>query len=151
MRARGFSLAFLLSAVLFVVSAANAGAATVGSWTKTCVAPNWMTGVLEAVPDVNVSDPTSGFWGFTSKQPGGHWLTQYNLARISTPLSTPTVLIFLFYHECAHAQFNSSDEGVADCQGLAAMSHDMPVTPSMIAEIRAVYNSLGRPFPSGPC
>ena len=129
----------------------NANAATVGNWSKTCIAPNWMTGVPEPVPDMNVNNPAVPFWGFTSKQPGGHWLTQYNYAKIFGPASTPNVLIFLFYHECAHAQFNSADEAVADCGGLNAMKQDMAVTSSMIAEITAAYNSVGRPFPSGAC
>ena len=126
-------------------------AASLPGWSKTCVAPNWMTGVPETVPDMNINDPSLPFWGFTSKQPGGRWLTQYNLARIATPLATKSVLMFLFFHECAHAQFNSADEGVADCQGLAAMRRDMTVTDAMIGEIRAAYASVGRPFPSGPC
>jgi len=35
--------------------------------------------------------------------------------------------------ECSHARFNTSDEHVADCQGLVAMAQDMSVTPSIIA------------------
>jgi hypothetical protein len=127
-----------------------ASAAVVGSWSKTCYAPNWITGESEAVTETNVNDPYKTFYGFTSRQPGGHWLTQYNLARIGTQ-TPPDVLIFLFYHECAHARFNTSSEAIADCQGLKAMNEDIGVTSRIVAEIRETYASVGRPFPSGPC
>ena len=143
------TLALFFVCLASIVS--NAQAATVGSWSKTCVAPNWMTGAPVVVPDTNVNDPSSPFWGFTSRQPGGNWLTQYNVAKISGPMATRAVLIFLFFHECAHAQFNSADEGIADCRGLEALRRDMPVTDSMIQEITAAYASVGRPFPSAPC
>ena len=141
-----------IAATFFVWAATTeARAASLPGWSKTCVAPNWITGAPEQVPDMNTNNPFSQFWGFTSRQPGGGWLIQFNLARIAGPLATPAVLKFLFYHECAHAQFNTADEGIADCQGLAAMRRDMRVTKAMIAEITAVYASVGRPFPSGPC
>jgi hypothetical protein len=139
---------FLLLLVFSVLSLSRAQAATVGSWSKVCVAPNWITGIPEPVADMNINDPSQNFWGYTSQQSGGKWLTQYNLARIA---GTQNVLIFLFYHECSHAQFKTASETVADCQGLKAMGKDINVTPQIINEIKQAYASVGRPFPSGPC
>ncbi len=149
-RATGFLLFMLPFCSGLVATALDA--ATVGPWSKTCIAPNWITGAPEPVQEMNISQPGAPFWGFTSKQPGGHWLTQYNLFLLAQPAATPDVLIFLFYHECSHARFNTPDEHTADCQGLSAMAQDMGVTPSILGQITAAYASVGRPFPSGgPC
>jgi hypothetical protein len=102
----------VIAGLLSIVSFSRANAATVGQWSRTCTAPNWITGVPEAVPDSNINNPNMNFWGLTSKLPGGHWMTQYNLAKIT---AGPDVMIFLFYHECSHAKFNSTSETVADC------------------------------------
>src|SRR3954468_17675035 len=98
----------LLLPVLFVASLSSMKAATVGSWSKVCIAPNYITHVLQPVPDINVNEPASDFWGFTSRQPNGTWLIRFNLAQINT--TNPDVLIFLFYHECSHAMYNSESE-----------------------------------------
>lgn len=127
-----------------------AEAATLPGWSRTCYAPNWMTGVVQPVPDYNVPD-LGGYWGFTSRAPGGRWLIRYSYAKISGYGATRAVLQFLYYHECAHARFNTSDERVADCEGLRAMRADVGLTPSQFAEIAATYARVGRPFPSGPC
>jgi len=140
----------VLSAVLSITALASfADAATVGSWSKTCVARNSITGIPEPVAEMNINDPSLGFFAFTSKLPNGGWLTRYNLALAQTVPSD--VLIFLFYHECAHAQVPTASEAVADCVGLRSMQSDMTVTPAMIADITRAYAARGRPFPSGPC
>lgn len=149
--ATSLCIAVAVSIVLFV-SLTKTHAATVGSWSKSCLAPNWMTGAMEQVFEANVHAPGSPFWGFASRQAGGRWLIQYNTARIFGPVSTRAVLIFLFYHECAHAQLNNPDERAADCHGLAKMREDMDVTPAMLAEISKAYASVMRAFPTGgPC
>lgn len=148
--ARSVWLALMLAATT-LPKVDRAEAASVGAWSKTCTAPNWQTGVPEPAQEMNVDAPAATYWGFTSMQAGGRWLIQYNTGRIFGPTGTQTVLMFLFYHECAHAQFATSDERIADCMGLAAMRKDMEVTASMIAEITLAYNSVGRSFPSGPC
>jgi hypothetical protein len=137
-------------AVPFEITGQKAVAASLPGWSQTCYANNWQTGQLQPVPEINVVDPNLP-WGHTDAQPNGTWLIRFNLQKIASPLATPAVLMFLFYHECSHARFATSDEGVADCQGLIAMRNDMTVTPQMYAEIAQVYASVGRPFPSGPC
>jgi hypothetical protein len=141
-------LRFFLS-VLLLTGVSSMKAATVGAWSKVCIAPNYITGVPQPVPDMNVNNPAMNFWGFTSRQPGGTWLIQFNLAQIRT--TNPGVLIFLFYHECSHAMYNTDSEAVADCKGLEAMRQDVGVTAQLIADLKAVYASKGRPFPSGTC
>ncbi len=149
---KGLAAAWALAlAPILTIGPSTAQSAELPGWSATCEAPNWQTGEWEEVPDVNVHAPGAGYWGFTSRQAGGHWLIQFNTARIFGPASSRSALMFLFYHECAHAQNNSSSETVADCEGLALMREDMDVTPSMISQIRMAYASVGRPFPSGSC
>lgn len=121
-------------------------------FSKICYVPNRNTGVVEAAVEQNVFLPNTPFWGYTSPLPNGQFLIQYNLAHMNGPDSTPNITMFIFYHECAHAQFRTSDEREADCQALAAMSRDMPVTPQMMAEFSIPYARVGRQFPTGgPC
>jgi hypothetical protein len=144
----GTVLACLALSVL-ALPAAKSSAASLPGWHRTCHAPNWITGDIENVPDSNVYDPGGNYWGFTNKLPGGHWATRYNTARIFGPASTPVVLKFLFYHECAHANADSPDEHVADCDGLDAMDDDIGVSGADMDEITQAYASVGRSFPSG--
>jgi hypothetical protein len=129
----------------------RAHAASLPGWDRTCYAPNWITGQMEAVPEANVHDPASPLWGVTRPLPGGRWRIQYNTAKIFGPTATRAMLQFLFYHECAHARTGSVDERVADCLGLQMMDDDIGVTAEAVAQIRFNYQSVGRQFPSGPC
>lgn len=141
--------AFAISIFAFLFSGPiEPEAAAVGSWSRTCVAPNWKTGAREIVAEKTVTNPRGPFFGFTGRQPGGHSLIEYNRALTAGADATAAAKKFIFYHECAHAQTNSSDEHLADCRGLAEMARDMTVTPQMISEITALYASRGRPFPS---
>lgn len=126
--------------------------ATVGAFQKQCYAPNWITGRTEIVEEVNVyqraSDPVLGF---TRRMPNGHWRTEYNVDRIKYFNIAPDVMIFLFYHECAHAKANSESEAVADCVALSDMEKDGYLSDETYKRIDVTYRQFGRVFPSGIC
>lgn len=123
-------------------------AASLGNWSRTCMAPNWKYGGPESVWDQNISSPTPA-WAFAQRMPDGHWQISYNLAQISPRYATPSFLKYLFYRECAFAKFHSPDEHVGDCQGLADMKADIGVSSEALEEISAAYASRGLSFPTG--
>jgi len=120
-----------------------------GSFSRLCNAPNWQNGRTEPVFEKNVGDVLGGFSAFTSRQPYGRWLIQYNVPKMMQMSFTQRR--FLFYHECAHATFNSGSEKVADCEGLRMMMRDSGATQGQIAEIAGMYRVLGRQFPPQGC
>jgi len=126
--------------------------ATIGNFQQQCHAPNWITGKTEIVEEVNVyqraSDPVLGF---TRRMPNGHWRTEYNVDRIRYFNIPPDVMVFLFYHECAHAKMNSESEAVADCVALSDMQTDGYLSDETYKRIEVTYQRFGRTFPSGVC
>lgn len=129
-----------------------ASAATIGSFQKTCWARNWRTGMIQPVPEIDVRGrPMDNVMAFTRAMPDGSWQIEWNVDRIRNFGLTNDVIVFLYYHECAHAQYASPDEGVADCGGLVAMRRDGYLSPETYQRIVAIYAASGRPFPSGPC
>lgn len=145
---KSHSIPFILACFVASISL-NATAYTDGNFIRTCYAPNWMTGAVEPVAEQNVGDVLSGFHAFASRQPHGRWLIQYNVPKMSR--EPFTIRRFLFYHECAHAVFNTSDETVADCEGLRMMIDDSGATDEHIRQIANMYRSYGREFPPHGC
>jgi hypothetical protein len=140
----------LLSSCVFQVPSATA--VQVGSFSSTCMAPNWQTGSIEPVPDQNSVGPLGGLFGLTSRAPNGHWLIQFDVPAIRANGLTDDVIIFMFYHECGHAKGNTSDEHVADCIGLDDMNAAGLMSQPVFNQILQAYANRGRPFPSGgPC
>jgi len=140
---------FALASLLACQFGVPANAFELKGFAKECYAPNWRTGRIERVRERNVAAPASGYLAFTSKQPDGGWLIEYNMPLMTQPHVTEATQKFIFYHECAHARFATADERTADCEGLAAMRKDMRVTPTMMAEIRSVFARSNREFPFG--
>lgn len=148
---------FLMAVVMFWVSLLSpvltkANAATIGNFQKSCIAKNWQTGQMHYVSEVNVYGYAyEPVMAYTSSQPDGGWLIQWNFDRIQNFGLSFGEIIFLFYHECAHAQYATSDEGIADCAGLAAMNADGHLTQQIYDAVKMRYAEMGRPFPSGQC
>jgi hypothetical protein len=139
----------MIAVAVYLAATPSPGAgATVGNWSRTCMAPNWKYGGMESVWDQNINSPVQA-WSFFQKIPGGHWRIFYNLAQINPQYATPDFFRFLFYVECAHVKLNNSDEHLADCQALADMKADIGISPQALNEISAAYASRGRLFPSG--
>jgi hypothetical protein len=66
---RARSLFFYSTILLFrglIGNPTTAIAVEVGAFSDTCVAPNWQTGIPEAVPDQNSPVPLGGYFGFTT-------------------------------------------------------------------------------------
>ena len=141
------SISVLVVAVCTATTSPSA-AASIGNWSRTCMAPNWKYGGLESVWDQNVFSSIQA-WAFVQKMPAGHWQISYNLARINPQYATPNLFMFLFYRECAYAKFQSPDGHVGDCQALADMKADHELSPQALGEISAAYASVGSGFPSG--
>lgn len=142
----------IATAIFVVYHPRPAIAAQVGSFNKTCYARNWVTGAVEPVLEINVYDqPNFPYMAYTKKLPGGKWRIEWNYPRIVSAQLTESQVIFLFYHECAHARFASPSESVADCEGVRAMSKDNELSSSAFDEIRYLYKTIGREFPPPGC
>ena len=150
MRRRSMRVQFwssIVVAAFFAATVANpSSAASIGNWSRTCIAPNWRYGGMESVWDQNVSSPAQ-VWSFVQRLPGGHWQISYNIPQIR--YLTPSFFQFLFYRECAFLKLNSPDQHLGDCQALADMKADIGITPQALEEISNAYASKGFSFPSG--
>jgi len=138
--------------LLFSVVSFNAYGAQIEGFNKRCIAPNWQSGKPEVVPELNVyGQAAQSVFAFTKRTPGGHWRIEWNIDRIEYYKIPSDVLIFLYYHECAHATYNNESEVVADCEALSAMDADGYLDEQTYNNIAATYNYFGRSFPSGRC
>ncbi len=143
---------FLAVFVTGFVLYANSSAAFVMSdgFSRTCTAPNWMTGKMEEVMETNVGPgKLGGFFATATSQPGGRWLIRWDVKRM---LQLPADMQrFIFYHECAHARFGTSSEAIADCEGARMMKSDIGLNQAARATIQQVYAKYGRQFPPSGC
>ena len=138
--------------LMFAAIAPNAVAIEIGEWRKTCQAANWKTGAIETVEEKFVRRPLIAPWfALTQRQDDGTWQIVYNVSQIRANGLGPTEKKFVFFHECAHANKNSMDELVADCEALTNLRADAPLTEDMIEGIKTVLLRIGRRFPLGPC
>lgn len=134
---------------IFFILPTSAVAFTDGHFSKTCFARNWLTGVEEPVQEQNVGDVLGGFHAFASSQPNGSWLIQYNVPKMSK--ESFTVRRFIFYHECAHAVYSTSNEHIADCKGLQMMKKDSGLTNAELSELSWSYKQYNRILPPNGC
>ncbi len=138
--------------ILILLLPLKVSAAQVGSFHKQCFASNWQTGKVEVVEEINVyqrgSEPVLAF---TKRLPDGHWRIEWNYDRIIQYRIPNDVVVFLFYHECAHAKSNSENEAEADCQALRDMQRDGYINERTYRKIESTYQMFGRRFPSGHC
>ncbi|MBT4699898.1 MAG: hypothetical protein HOB79_02395 [Rhodospirillaceae bacterium] len=145
-----FRKVVILAGLFAVTSPLPALAFKDGNFIRHCRAPNGLTGSMERVFEENVGDVLSGFHAYTSMNgQNGRWLIQYNVPKM---IQLPRILRkFLFYHECAHARFNTSSEALADCEGARAMKRDIGLSSTRIARIAEHYEQYNREFPPLGC
>ena len=138
----------LIAAIWSATNPTPGAAASIGNWSRTCMAPNWKYGGVESVWDQDVYSSLPS-WAFAQRMPEGHWQISYNLAQIGSRLATPDFFKFLFYRECAYAKFSSLGQHLGDCQALADMKAGHDLSPQALEEISAAYASRGFSFPVG--
>lgn len=130
-----------------------AQALKIGNWEAVCMAPNAITGEVQAVDEAHIARrPFPPFFGRTRRNDDGTWLMEFNVLAMNVYKVSDDMKKFIFYHECAHARLNDGSERIADCEGLKHMRADMQVSQDMLDGIAHTYLLISRIFPTGgPC
>lgn len=100
-----------------------------------------------------------GFAAYTELMPPyGLPIITFDHPKVVTLTTTPIVVDFLFYHECAHARFGTRfynsyvSELGANCEGLRRMRADGKISPaqeSVLANFHITTNVYGQLFGNG--
>lgn len=109
-----------------------------------CLARHQQNGQVVVARGVN--GYANGRAAWARWDPYGYPTMTFDVGVIRQSLSAwPQYLIlFLYYHECAHLRMASSSELVANCEGLKQMRRDGEVTRGMEDTIYRYHVSLGR-------
>jgi len=127
------------AAVLGLVALVAAGPAAsftfIDGKTATCTARGGNVLEYEAPPDEPL---VKGRVAYTALD-GDHYLIVWNPERLKA--LPPDVHDYLFFHECAHARVPTSDEVIANCQGLKEMRAAGRAGPEVEARLAAFYGA----------
>ena len=96
--------------------------------------------VLEVVLPPGVQNP-SDYTGATDVGVDGRARTTWNYAKLMA--LPPSVHDFIFFHECAHARVPTTDEVVANCEGLKAMRRAGKSSSIIEEELGEFHTNLG--------
>jgi len=140
-------------AALATLAPRPAMALKIGDWEAVCMAPNAITGEIQAVEEAHIARrPYPPFFGRTQRNEDGTWLIEFNVLAMNVYKVSDDMKKFVFYHECAHARLNEGSERIADCEGLKHMRQDMAVSQELYEGIAHTYLLISRLFPTGgPC
>lgn len=106
----------------------------------TCYARHRATG--QVVPVIGTNGHAGGYWGFATYQPNGYPVIIFDARVLS---SFPDVVArFIYYHECAHLKYETTNEIEASCWGLRDMRSDGNVSPAEEQTLARVHHSIGR-------
>ncbi|WP_133162390.1 hypothetical protein [Hyphococcus luteus] len=107
--------------------------------TLTCYARHRASGSF--VPVIGVNGNARGYWGYATYQPNGQPVIIFDPQFL---LPYPDVVArYVYYHECAHLKYETSNEIEASCKGLIDMRSAGHVTTAGENALKRVHYSLG--------
>ena len=106
--------------------------------TWTCYAPHKRTG--EIVPVKGMKAPLFSAWSGVIYDGAGWPTIVFNRSQLD--LYPPFVALFAYHHECAHLTVPTTDEVLANCEGLIAMRRAGEITPALEEVLRDIHYSL---------
>ena len=106
--------------------------------TWTCYAPHKKTG--EIVPVKGMKVPLFSAWSGVMYDGAGWPIIMFNRSQLD--LYPPIVELFAYHHECAHLTIPTTDEVLANCEGLIAMRRAGDITLALEEVLRDIHYLL---------